>query len=123
MTIGSQVLVMFAVIAVLFIVLFIRLRQGLRASQERKTNHGQNLNGILENHPELRSFVMAAKQSGASHFEYSGPGIIFYRTNNGKIERCLAEYGPGRFEWIWGPSDWRKYKELPKHASPIPETI
>jgi len=117
---GATTFVVIALALGLIIVMIIRFRQNRRASQEQKTTHGQNLDEILENHSELRSFVIAAKQSGASHFEYTGPGIIFYRNNNGKIERCLAEYGSGGFEWVWGPSDWREYKALPEHASQIP---
>ena len=120
----AATLVFMAIAIGLFVVIaIIRYRRLPPVSEEQNTTHSQNLDEILENHSELRSFVTAAMQGGASHFEYTGPGIIFYRTNNGRIERCLAEYGSGGFEWIWGPSDWREYKELPKHASPIPEAI
>lgn len=89
-------------------------------SQEHKGN--QKLDEIIKKYPELNSLVAEAKQSGASHFEYSGPAISFYRFREGKWEHCFAEYTSGRYIWIWDPSNWQEYKQFPESATPIPET-
>jgi hypothetical protein len=99
---------------------FIGRRRNDPVSQEHKGN--QKLDEIINKYPELSSLVAEAKQSGASHFEYSGPGITFYRIREGKWERCFAEYTTGRYVWIWDPSNWNEYQQFPESAIPMPKT-
>lgn len=104
----------------LIIKLVISVRRNDPVTQAHKGN--QKLDEIIKKYPELSSLVAEAKQSGASHFEYSGPAISFYRFREGKWEHCFAEYTQGRYTWIWDPSNWKEYKQFLESATPLPKT-
>ena len=67
---------------------------------------------------------MAVKQLGATHYEYVGTGIVFYRINGGKTEIYTAEYSHElkRFETMW--SSWQaSIEKIPERALAIPEVF
>ena len=49
----------------------------------------------LRRYPELRSLAEQAQRAGATHVQYVGPAIGFYRIHRGRVERCFAEYAIG----------------------------
>jgi len=140
MTLTNIVLVICTcVIALLLFTIFrtrIRIRKSNSLNQSQKTDEPsrqeQNTDGsqmlyeIIKNFPRVKALAEEAKQNGATHFEGVGPAICFYRSRNGKVERCFAEYLPAtrRHEWVWPPSEWHADRKIiPQNAKSIPEDI
>ena len=111
------------VIFVLAILLFVLIgRSKLKTSQEGTSN---KLLGVIKRYPEIKKLAIEALQNGATHFQYIGPAIFFYRTYQGKAESCFAEYSPseGRFSWIVKPAKWQDAKQIQDDAVPMPNSL
>jgi len=124
--------IIIGVVLIIFVLLiFYRMRQNKGQTQmvnavpnsEQIAEGKRVLEQIIKNHPRVKELVEEAKQNGATHFEGAGPAIAFYRTHDGKVEECFAEFTPGKgyHEWILPPSKWHTGKKsIPKNAKPIP---
>lgn len=81
------------------------------------------LKKAVKQYPELKKLTVEAVQNDASHFDYLGPSIFFYRVRDGKIERCFAEFSPAvkHFEWVWPPTQsWHTdVEKMPESVLPI----
>jgi len=133
MTQGT-IMIIGAIVVVLLIVVAVGLRRSGHASQrynesdltkEKKQEFSaQALKGSVKKQTDRWDLIPIAKQNGATHFENAGLVICFYRTHDGKVERCFAEYSPStnNYEWVWPPSEWHADQvKIPESAKPIPD--
>ena len=119
---GFLFLVLLVVVLVIGIVVFRQNRSA--ASKEPRVDTTQRLEEAIKTYPELRDLAMEAQQKGATHYDYIGAAMFFYRDHEGTVERCFVEYSPAlsRYEWIW-PSWHADVNKIPQRALLIPDTF
>lgn len=108
------VLIVFSVITASIIFAVFRLRH----------SQPSTLESLIKTYPDVRNIARAVKQSGATHYEYVGTGIVFYRTDGRNTEIYTAELSHElkRFETMW--SSWQaSVEKIPERALTIPEVF
>ena len=94
-----------------------------RAPQETLAAQINVTDEIIKHSPEIKGFILEAKQDGATHAAYIADedAINFYRTREGKCERRSLQFTPAP-HWFWR-TNWRNCKELPEYALKIPDNF